>query len=57
MEKLKEYSIKNNSAIACRINRETGEALIYVSPDAESTEVSKSLMIAMMEIVKIKDGE
>ena len=57
MEKLKEYSIKNNSAIACRINRETGEALIYVSPDAESTEVSKSLMLAMMEIVKIKDGE
>ena len=55
MERLKAYSIEHNSAIACRINKETGEALIYVSPNAESSEVSKSLMVAMLEIAKIKD--
>ena len=55
MERLKAYSIKHNSAIACRINKETGEALIYVNPNAESSEVSKSLMVAMLEIAKIKE--
>ena len=57
MEKLKAFSQNNNSAIACRINKTTGESLIYVSPYATGEEVSKSLMIAMMEIVKIMDGE
>lgn len=53
---LKKYCEENQTAIAMRANK-SGEALIYVNPNADSAEVSKSLMIAITEILKLKDGE
>jgi len=55
-KQLKKYCEDNQTAIAMRASK-SGEALIYVNPNADSKEVSKSLMIAMTEILKIKDGE
>ena len=55
-KQLKKYCEDNQTAIAMRANK-SGEALIYVNPNADGKEVSKSLMIAMTEILKIKDGE
>jgi hypothetical protein len=55
-KQLKKYCEDNQTAIAMRASK-SGEALIYVNPSADSKEVSKSLMIAMTEILKIKDGE
>lgn len=56
-QKLKEHANKHKSAISCSINKDTGEALIYVNPNAESTEIIKSLTIAGLEIAKIMDRE
>lgn len=53
---LKKYCEENQTAIAMRANK-SGEALIYVNPNADSAEVSKSLMIAITEILKLKDDE
>jgi hypothetical protein len=55
-KQLKKYCEDNQTAIAMRASK-SGEALIYVNPNADSKEVSKSLMIAMTEILKIKGGE
>ena len=54
-EMLKQHTKDTNSAIACSINKETGEALIYVNPNAESSEILKSLTYAGLEIAKIMD--
>lgn len=53
-KQLKQYCEDNQTAIAMKLNT-SGEALIYVNPDADSEEVSKSLMVAMTEILKVKD--
>lgn len=52
-KELKKYCEDNETAIAMKINS-SGEALIYVNPSAESKEVSKSIMIAITEILKVK---
>ena len=52
-KQLKQYCEDNKTAIAMKLNT-SGEALIYVNPGADSEEVSKSLMVAMTEILKVK---
>ena len=52
-KQLKQYCEDNETAIAMKLNT-SGEALIYVNPNADNGEVSKSLMVAMTEILKVK---
>ena len=53
---LKDHCEKTGSAISVKI-RKSGEAFIYVSPDCDEKELSKSLLMATAEIIKAKEGE
>lgn len=55
-QSLKAYCKKTGSAISCAINKETGEALIYVNPNAEPEEVMKSLIIASTQICEVMES-
>lgn len=50
---LKTHCKDTGSAIACAIDKKTGESLIYVNPNADSEEIMKSLILAATQICQV----
>lgn len=55
-EKLKKIQQQQGSALTCSFKK-NGDVLIYISPNADNDEITKSLLQVTLEIAKHKEGK